>query len=221
MADAHLPERQVFDVDGHVIGADDLVERVEKLIQRVDLAASEPGVPTGRRQPPADQDELAAPLSPMRALHRDVIRTPEIAPGRGRPGAAQQLTKRLVRKLTSWESEPRWEAQQNYDGHNIHFASGVVDELTRIDRELEELRRQNMRLRLQVVGSVEKLTRYRRQIERLFDNVAIRRRRGEDAQAVRTSREPALSGVQDRLRSVRGPLPRIVAKTYASCRSTT
>jgi 2-polyprenyl-3-methyl-5-hydroxy-6-metoxy-1,4-benzoquinol methylase len=161
----------VFDVDGHVIGADDLVERVEKLIKRIDAAGYEPATTSGRREPPADEEELAAPLDPMRALHVDVIRPTEIAQAPGARGRAQNLAKRAVRKLTAWESEPRWTAQQNYDGHNIHFAAGVVAELTRIDRELEDLRRQNVRLRLQLVSSAEKLTRYRRQIERLLENV--------------------------------------------------
>ena len=41
-----------------------------------------------------------------------------------------------------------------------------------IDRELDELRRQNVQLKLQVVSSVERLNRYRRDMHDLFENVA-------------------------------------------------
>ena len=89
-------------------------------------------------------------------------------------GARAGFAKRLVRKLTGWYVEPRWTAQQHYDGHNIHFASGVVDEVQRINRELDDLRRQNVQLKLQVVSSVERLNRYRRDVNGLFENLATK-----------------------------------------------
>ena len=68
--------------------------------------------------------------------------------------------------------EPRWVLQQNYDGHILELASGIVDEFQRIDVELDELRRQNTRLKLQVVTSVERLNRFRRDVDGFLDHVA-------------------------------------------------
>ena len=84
---------------------------------------------------------------------------PELPHRQGGRASVSVFGKRLVRKLTGWYVEPRWTVQQNYDGHNIHFAAGVVDELLQVRRELEELRRQNMHLKLQLVASVERINR--------------------------------------------------------------
>ena len=99
-----------------------------------------------------------------------------IRPTWGDPAApravASSFVKRLVRRLTSWYVEPRWVLQQNYDGQILELASGIVNEFQRIDIELDELRRQNTRLKLQVVTSVERLNRYRREVDGLLEHVA-------------------------------------------------
>jgi 2-polyprenyl-3-methyl-5-hydroxy-6-metoxy-1,4-benzoquinol methylase len=148
----------VLDVDGHVIAAEDLVNRVERLVSTIDESNPSP------KERPTDADEIpdgpafAAPILPMRALHGELY-PPELPRPQSARGRASVLGKRIVRKLSRWYVEPRWLAQQNYDGHNIHFAAGVVSELDRAQRELEELRQQNIRLKLQLVGSVERLNR--------------------------------------------------------------
>jgi O-antigen chain-terminating methyltransferase len=50
----------------------------------------------------------------------------------------------------------------------------VVDEVQRIDRELDELRRQNVQLRLQILSSMERLNRHRRELSGLFENLATK-----------------------------------------------
>lgn len=169
----------MFDVDGHVIGSEDLVDRVEKLIRSIDQHDDGALGPRDRMHGDPEDTELGAPIMPMRAFHETLVEPPRLAEQASAKGQAGNLARRFARRLTSWESEPRWSAQQNYDGHNIHFAMGVVTELQRIDRELEELRRQNVRLRLQVVGSVERLNRYRREIENVLESFPSEERAGE------------------------------------------
>jgi 2-polyprenyl-3-methyl-5-hydroxy-6-metoxy-1,4-benzoquinol methylase len=169
----------VFDVDGHVISPEDLVQRVEKLVRSID-ARDDETVETHER-PIADQADgtLGAPVMPMRAFHEALVEPPQLGAPAGAKGQAGNLARRLARKLTSWETEPRWTAQQNYDGHNIHFAMGVINELNRIKRDVDELRRQNVRLRLQVVGSAERLNRFRREIEYVIENLPSEQRADE------------------------------------------
>jgi 2-polyprenyl-3-methyl-5-hydroxy-6-metoxy-1,4-benzoquinol methylase len=164
----------VFDVDGHVIGADELVERVEKLIATIDERDDRSAAFVRDRVAQDEHDDVGDPIMPMRALHNELY-PPDLTDGPGARGRASSFTKRLVRKLTSWEVEPRWTVQQHYDGHNIHFAAGVVGELRRMDRELDELRRQNIRLKLQVVGSTERLNRYKSEVNRALDDIATNR----------------------------------------------
>jgi 2-polyprenyl-3-methyl-5-hydroxy-6-metoxy-1,4-benzoquinol methylase len=153
----------VLDVDGHVIAADDLVARVDKFVKRIDEAVPETGLSTDSRAPTEDAvPPVRAPIPPMQALHTE-LRPPDLGHPQTPRGRATKLAKQVVRKLTNWYVEPRFEVQQNYDGHNIHFAMAVIDELQRVDRELVELRRQNTQLRLQVVAAVERLNRFRRE----------------------------------------------------------
>jgi O-antigen chain-terminating methyltransferase len=158
----------VLDVDGHVIGASDLVSRVDKYIEEINQAVGDPGPATGTT-PIATRPAVSAPILPMQAHHVELLQTPDLGQPTGTRGVASAFTKRLVRKITGWYIEPRFAAQQNYDGHNILFANGVVAELARVDSELSELRRQNLQLKLQVVSSVERLNRYRRQADSTAD----------------------------------------------------
>ncbi len=163
----------MFDVDGRVITPGDLVERVEQLIGEIDEKNPRPVAESQEASTPEPLPRIASSLPSMRALHGELF-PPDLSGKGGAKGRAASFTKRLVRKLTGWNVEPRFTAQQHYDGHNIHFATAVVDEVQRIDRELEELRRQNVQLRLQVVSSVERLNRLRRDLNGMFDNVATK-----------------------------------------------
>jgi 2-polyprenyl-3-methyl-5-hydroxy-6-metoxy-1,4-benzoquinol methylase len=162
----------VLDVDGHVIDAADLIERVDQLVKTIDDKNPRPG-PASDRGDEIVEPRLGAPLLPMSALHRDLYPR-DIGPAPGVKGQASKFSKRLVRKLTGWYVEPRWTTQQDYDGHNIHFATGVVDAMRRMDDELERLRLQNVQLRLQIVTSVERLHRHRRDVATLLENLATK-----------------------------------------------
>ena len=162
----------MLDVDGHVIDAADLIERVDQLVKAID----EHNHRSGTDSDPDDETSelrLGAPLLPMSALHRDLYPR-DIGPAPGVKGQASRFSKRMVRRLTGWYVEPRWTTQQDYDGHNIHFATGVVDAIQRIDQELERLRQQNVQLRLQIVTSVERLNRHRRDVAALLEKSATR-----------------------------------------------
>ncbi len=163
----------MFDVDGRVIAPGDLVDRVENLIREVEQV--NPREKT-RPEEPDTEDELprvASQIPSMQAFHGK-LSPPDPARAAGATGQATRFAKRLVKKLTGWYIEPRFAAQQHYDGHNIHFAFAVVDELHRIDRELDELRRQSLQVRMQILSSVERASRYRREVDRLFENLATK-----------------------------------------------
>lgn len=161
----------MLDVDGHVIAAEDLVDRVEKLVRTIDESNPRSKDRGRDSEEFPEVPRLAAPILPMQALHRDLY-PKDLGHPTGARGRGSKFAKRFVRKLTAWYVEPRWIVQQNYDGHNIHFASGVVEELSRMDRELDELRRQNVHLKLQVVTAIERLNRHRRQVEATIGDLA-------------------------------------------------
>jgi 2-polyprenyl-3-methyl-5-hydroxy-6-metoxy-1,4-benzoquinol methylase len=150
----------VLDVDGNVVGADDLVARVQDLIDRIDAGGSEPGASS-----PTGLPAVVAPIHAMRAAHAGV-HPPEI------PGGASSVGKKVVRRLTSWYVEPRWVAEQEVDARSIEFASEAYNTLHRIESELESLRRQNVRLKLELVASSERSRRAQEQITRLSQDVA-------------------------------------------------
>jgi 2-polyprenyl-3-methyl-5-hydroxy-6-metoxy-1,4-benzoquinol methylase len=150
----------MLDVDGNVVGPDDLVNRVEHLIAAINAGGPTPGA--------ADPDGLpavVAPIHAMRAAHR-TVQPPDVA------GGAGSIVKKIVRRLTSWYVEPRWNAEQELDARTIDFASETYNNLHRIESELEGLRRQNVRLRLELVGSVERFRRAQEEIGVLSAAVA-------------------------------------------------
>ncbi len=160
----------MLDVDGRVIDAGELIERVKLLIRTIDeknpsLAA--PSMGTGLDTPSALED----PISCMRTAHAE-LHPPDLGLPRSPRARVSRFVKRLVRKLTSWYVEPRWILQERYDGQNLELASGFVDQIHRIDAELGDMRRQNTRLKLQVVASVERLNRYRREVARSLEDAA-------------------------------------------------
>lgn len=145
----------VLDVDGSVISPSDLVRRVEELLQSTDAA--------GVLQSPAhrDNEEEQSPAGVVQHVHamralQAALHPPDVGPAAGIRGRAARFTKRAVRKLASWYVEPRWRVQQDFDHNNVEFASAVYNELFRLERELEVLRRRNTALRLQVVSASER-----------------------------------------------------------------
>jgi hypothetical protein len=153
----------VLDVDGHVIAADDLVARVDSFVKRIEEAVPKSDLVGESRATQTEAvNPLRAPVSPMQALHLE-LRPPDLGHPQTPRGRATKAAKQVIRKLTNWYIEPRFVVQQDYDGHNIHFALAVIDELQRVDRQVVELRRQNTQLRLQVVAAVERLNRFRKE----------------------------------------------------------
>ena len=75
--------------------------------------------------------------------------------------------------------EPRWIIQKDFDLRNIEFSRQVIAgfdltnrHLERVDAELEDLRRQNVRLKLQIVAEIERHGRHRREIGEILKTVA-------------------------------------------------
>lgn len=162
---------QVLDVDGRVIAAETLLSRVDDLLKVIDAAEQSEVALTGPRNGvPAPLD---APVHAMRLIHRE-LHPPDIGPARGLKGHASTFTKRVVRKLTQWYVEPRWVVQQDFDAQNVDFASLAYNSVRRIDAELEDLRRQNARLKLQLVVAREKANELRHGVREELRNAATK-----------------------------------------------
>jgi len=143
----------VLDVDGRVESVDALVSRVEELIARIDATGP------AEEAPPNGLAAVVAPVHGMRVLHRE-MHPPVVG------GGAGGIVKRSVRRLTSWYVEPRFQVQEELDGRAVEFAAEAYNALARMEEEIEELRRQNVRTRLEVVAASEQLRRQRLVVDR-------------------------------------------------------
>ena len=143
----------VLDVDGTVASTEALVSRVEELIGRIDAEAGTPGATEVPGLAP-----LVDPVHGMRALHRE-MHPPEIGPGSGVRGRAGVVARKAVRRLTSWYVEPRFQVQEQFDAGAIEFASEAYNAIHRLEKEIEDLRRQVVRAKLEVVATGERLRR--------------------------------------------------------------
>ncbi len=154
------------EADWTVIGPDDLIGRVEALLARIDAGERLPG-----GVPPDGLAAVVGPVHEMRVLHRD-LHPPELPSGGGPRRSAFGLLKRLIRRLTSWYVEPRWQIQEQIDARAIDFSSEVYNSLHRVEVELERLRQQNARLRLEVVATTERLRRTQQEVTDHTDRLA-------------------------------------------------
>ncbi len=143
----------MLDVDGNVVSAEALVSRVEALIRRIDDGASTPGSSEADGLP-----AVVAPIHEMRALHRE-LHPPDITASGGAGVRGGALIKKSVRRLTSWYVEPRFQVQEEMDARMVEFASETYNAIYRLEEELEDLRRQNVRSKLEVVATGERLRR--------------------------------------------------------------
>jgi 2-polyprenyl-3-methyl-5-hydroxy-6-metoxy-1,4-benzoquinol methylase len=159
----------MLDVDGHVISPDVLIQRIQDLLATTAIAeATQSGDATDvTRSTGAAEPSLVTPIHAMRVAHRE-LHPPALGSGGGLRGRVGRSVKRLVRKLTSWYVEPRWTLQQELDARSIEFASLAYNSMyhreTLVDLELEDLRSQNARLKLQLVDASERLSRYRNEL---------------------------------------------------------
>lgn len=157
----------MLDVDGHVINPDVLVERVQQLLSTMDGEGANPSDGTS----PVSTEHLAAPIHAMPPLLAE-LHSPDLSGARGVRGRVGRVFKRVVRRLTSWYVEPRWVVQNELDFRGMEFSRGVIGAVARLDAELEELRRQNVRLRLQLVAEIERHNRQRKEVQEVLKDVA-------------------------------------------------
>lgn len=143
----------MLDVDGNVASTEALVSRVEELIRRIDAGAGAPGATEVRGLP-----ALVEPVHGMRILHRE-MHPPEVTPGPGARGKAGALARKMVRRATSWYVEPRFQVQEQIDALAVDFASEAYNAIHQLEGEVEELRRQNVRTKLDMVATAERLRR--------------------------------------------------------------
>jgi 2-polyprenyl-3-methyl-5-hydroxy-6-metoxy-1,4-benzoquinol methylase len=143
----------LLDVDGVVAPTEALVSRVEDLIRRIDEGAATPGATEAPGLAP-----LVDPVHGMRALHRD-LRPPDLTPAPGVRGMVGVAARKAARRLTSWYVEPRFQVQEQIDARVIDFSSEAYNAIHRLEGEIEDLRRQLVRAKLDVVATGERLRR--------------------------------------------------------------
>ena len=145
----------MLDVDGQVVSAEALVERVEYLLTTINRDDA-PATTADR----VDESPLDSPIHSMRLLFGE-LHPPELVDTSSVRARVSVLVKRLIRKTTSWYVEPRWVVQQQIDRDTIDFASQAYNAVRRMEAEVNELRRQTTRLKLQLVAASERVGRYR------------------------------------------------------------
>src|ERR1700722_2030222 len=159
----------MLDVDGQVISADVLVDRIEHLLGAIRARDQVAGGPPHPSAPP---EPMALPIRVMRTIHRG-INPPEVGSGSGLRGKAASAVKRAVRRMTSWYVEPRGILQQPFDSQGIEFPAQAYNAIYRIDTELDELRRQITRLKMQLVTASERNNRMRREVADVVGDMAL------------------------------------------------
>ena len=150
----------MLDVDGQVISQETLVQRVTDLLAVIDTA----GLPVTEARHASRDADTGPVLHTMSVAHGE-LNPPDLTGARGPRSRAGALVKRVVRRLTSWYVEPRWVLQKEYDGQAVVLASSIVTTLRRVDAELDDLRRENARLRLLSVTANERVRRGLRELD--------------------------------------------------------
>ncbi len=156
----------MLDVDGQVISADVLIERIEHLLgavrvdERTSTALVEPSPP------------LDLPIHRMRTVLSE-IHPPDVDGSSGPRGLVGSVVKRVVRRMTSWYVEPRWILQQQFDSQGVEFSAQAYNSIYRIDTELDELRRQIARLKMQLVTVSETNNRMRREVASIVEDTQL------------------------------------------------
>jgi O-antigen chain-terminating methyltransferase len=180
--------------DWDVIAPQELIARVESLLARIDAGEALPAA-----APAPGLDTMVTPVHEMRLLHSG-LQPPDLGAGGGPRRRAGGIVKRLVRRLTSWYVEPRWTVQEQIDAKAIDFSSEAYNAVYRLEEELERVRQQNARLRLEIVATGERLRQAEERVGRQGEELA-------DAQRV-------LSGVamEDEVRSLSKEVTAILAR---------
>ena len=94
------PGSLMLDVDGQVISAEALAQRVQRLVESIDAGT----LPDGSTTEPADPT-LEGWIGAMRHAHSQ-LHPPDLSSPRGLRGHLGAFVKRIVRRLTSWYVEP-------------------------------------------------------------------------------------------------------------------
>lgn len=155
-----------LEADWDVIGPDDLITRVESLLARIKAGDQLPGSVTV-----GSLEALVTPVHEMRALHRE-LHPPDLPGGGSARGRVSGFVKRIVRRLTSWYIEPRWQLQELIDARAVDFSSEAFNSVYRIEQELERLRQRDARLRLDIIATAERLRRTQEQVAVCADGLS-------------------------------------------------
>ena len=64
----------------------------------------------------------------------------------GLVGSVAVMTKRVVRRLTAWYVEPRWEVQREFDAEVARLATDTTDAIRLLRHQIDDLQQTNERL---------------------------------------------------------------------------
>ena len=157
----HIEVSTMLEVDGHVVSRDELIQRVEQLIGSAPKHPKEVAGTTSSGLAPGDLEEQVHAVR----LLQGQIRPPDLIRGQGVRGQLGWIVKRAVRKSSSWYVEPRWNVQQEFDVRSAEFATQVLNQLRALSREVENLRRDQLALRSQLVTNLERANALRARME--------------------------------------------------------
>jgi hypothetical protein len=138
-------------ISAQVVAREDLDRRLETAIERIE-ASIDP-----YRRDPAHMNRSPVDSAGSRAdrLHRHwgALASPVIQRSPGLAGRGAAATKRIVRRLTAWYVEPRWEVQREVNAEAARFATDSADALRALQDEIQNLQYTNEQILRRVHAS--------------------------------------------------------------------
>jgi hypothetical protein len=143
MGDQPAPRAQVR-VSAQVVASEDLENRLRAATEQIDQTI---GSDSGN-QAASNRSPIESAVSRADRLHRYwiALASPAIERGPGLSGRGVETTKRIVRRLTAWYVEPRWEVQREVNAEAARFATDSTDALRTLQGEIENLQYTNEQL---------------------------------------------------------------------------
>lgn len=137
----HPAPRPKVRISGQVVASEDLENRLVSATAQIEQA----GGSDRRDRAALNRSPIESAVSRADRLHRHwvALASPAIQRGPGRAGRGIAITKRIVRRLTAWYVEPRWEVQREVNAEAARFATDSTDALRALQSEIENLQYTN------------------------------------------------------------------------------
>ena len=143
MGDQPAP-RPIVRISPQVVARDDLEHRLQSAREQVTLSRD------SHERRPSDRNVSAIESAKLRAdllhSHWGTLSPPAIPATSGLRGRVSRLTKKVVRRSTAWNVEPRFEAQREFDAEVARFATDTIETIRLLREQIEDLQLANERL---------------------------------------------------------------------------